>query len=40
VQNKFCEASVTVGGYSTLELLYFPGHKTHRDFFVRNFRKK
>jgi hypothetical protein len=21
-------------------LLYFPAHKTHRDFFVRNFRKK
>jgi len=19
---------------------YFPAHKTHRDFFVRNFRKK
>jgi len=21
-------------------LPYFPAHKTHRDFFVRNFRKK
>jgi len=23
-----------------LLLPYFPAHKTHRDFFVRNFRKK
>jgi len=22
------------------KLTYFPAHKTHRDFFVRNFRKK
>jgi len=22
------------------QLPYFPAHKTHRDFFVRNFRKK
>jgi hypothetical protein len=24
----------------TVELPYFPAHKTHRDFFVRNFTKK
>jgi len=24
----------------TLKLQYFPAHKTHHDFFVRNFRKK
>jgi len=23
-----------------IKLPYFPAHKTHRDFFVRNFRKK
>jgi len=25
---------------SVLEIPYFPAHKTHGEFFVRNFRKK
>jgi len=46
--NLFCywfrHVRVIVREYTTNVLLsyipYFPAHKTHRDFFIRNFRKK
>jgi len=32
--------TVIRAGMITVNIPYFPAHKTHCDFFVRNFRKK
>jgi len=38
--NYFLKCSQQDVGVSYFNIPYFPAHKTHRDFFVRNFRKK
>jgi len=34
------DCGVKLCDVQNVKIPYFPAHKTHRDFFVRNFRKK